>query len=118
MRVNNDALTPSSSGQPSTDSFPSLVYPQGANTHYFGVNYSGTLRVTLSGVSPPVPLGLAIGISGSSSPQCNVYSSQAADAGATLEMSAAVDKGIYCVKVYDVGQITDRVKFALTVIHP
>jgi hypothetical protein len=118
VRINNDALTPSSSGQTSTDSFPSLVYPQGVNTHYFGVNRSGTLSVTLSGVSPPVPLGLAIGISGSSSPQCNVYSSQAADAGGTLDMSAAIDKGIYCVKVYDVGQIADRVRFTLTVVHP
>ncbi len=118
VRINQNSSPPTSTGQTTTENFPSLLYPAGANAHYFAVNQSGSINVTLSDVTPPTSVGLGLGIANSSNVQCNLNLLQDSVPGAPLGLSASADPGIYCVKIFDLGTLTDRVRFTMTIVHP
>ena len=49
---------------------------------------------------------------------CLLNSSVTAAAGSAPQLSAPVDAGDYCVKLFDVGGLTAPMSFTLTIVYP
>jgi hypothetical protein len=95
-----------------------LLGARGAASRTFVASQQGTASVTLQ--AAPVPLGIGIGVPGSSEAVCRPSSSITASAGESPQLTAAVDAGSYCVLAFDVGGITDQnqISFTMQLVHP
>jgi hypothetical protein len=115
----NTTTTPPPASTAGTDTFATLVTPRGTAAHTFPVDTAGTITMTLTSVTPAIPIGLGIGIPGQGTSICSLSQSVETTAGAAPQLTIAVDPGTYCVQVYDSGHVTDPgVSFSVTVVHP
>jgi hypothetical protein len=105
---------------PPTEAFSGTLAVQGSSMFTFTVTQAGTVSVTLASLSPSstVAVGLGIGTpSGTSS--CTLTSSTPnAIAGSTAQLTVTANSGAWCVKVYDVGNLTAASTFTINVFHP
>ena len=108
--------TPAAS--PVTETFSSQLAVGGYASRSFNAAKAGTASVTLTsaGSSSTLKLGLALGIPDGVGTGCLVTRSTETAAGGQL--SAAVDTGVYCVRVYDLGALTSAINFTVTIIRP
>jgi hypothetical protein len=105
-------------GSTTTETVSSVLSDRGFTSHAFASSEGGTIRVTLTSVGPPaVPIGLGIGIFGSQVP-CPLSTSVTTGPGSQPQVSANVDRGGYCVQVFDTGTLTGPVPFSLTITRP
>jgi len=104
---------------PTTETFSSIVYPSAIGAAWQKITVSGstgTLTATLVSTTPPgVTVGLGLGVSGvvNGCPQ-----GVSVNATAGSQISATVDPGTYCVKIYDPGTLTSQVAFTVSIVHP
>jgi hypothetical protein len=96
--------------------------PNGAFSYSFSTTTSGTVTATLTSVLPDATkvIGFQMGIWTAATNTCTaVQSNDAALQGAVFTATAST-AGTYCVRVYDIGQITADapVTFVVTVSHP
>src|SRR5262249_40096588 len=109
--------TPTPTG-PTNSTFSSFIYPSAIGAGWQNLTVSGTtatVTATLVSTNPPgVTVGLGIGVAGVVS-GCPQGVSINATSGAQL--SATVDPGTYCVKVFDPGTLTSKVEFTVTIVH-
>jgi hypothetical protein len=105
---------------PGTETFSSNLLPLGSVSRTFTASQSGVVSVTLNSASPPatVLLGLALGIPRVDGTGCLAYTSLNTVAGAAPQITAQVDPGTYCFRVYDPGTLPNLVNFTTTVTHP
>jgi len=103
-----------------TDSVTGQMAPGGALFHEFEASASGTVNVTLTTTDPAATLvGLGIGIPGNNSGTCDLTKTVQTRPGATAQLSASVEAGIYCAGAFDVGGLSTRgVLVTYTVAHP
>ncbi|MGE0448821.1 MAG: hypothetical protein AB7Q29_04485 [Vicinamibacterales bacterium] len=115
----DDAETPTSpTTSPVTETFSSNLDPRGAVWRVLLVRQSGVLVATLSSSSQPsANVGFAIGL-GDSTNGCLVTRERLGPASAVPELSAEVDTGYYCVKIFDEGSLTSPMSFTITIVHP
>jgi hypothetical protein len=112
----NSSTTPSTPA--ATDTFSGTVNQNGSATFTFTVTQSGPVTVTLTmqTPSPSVPLGLGIGTLNSSTNACTVTSAtSSAVAASTAQIATTEAAGVYCVKVYDVGNLPAAASVTVTV---
>jgi hypothetical protein len=119
----NDAASPTAPSpamSPVTVVYDSQLYPRGAASRTLSVTQSGDVVVTLTSVRPDasVALGVGLGIPRADGGGCHLSHSVIAASGASPQLSATVDSGTYCVKVFDLGTLTDAVSFSITIVHP
>jgi len=92
----------------------------GSGFYSFPVSQYGTVNVTLNAVSglddPSVGLGLGLGVP--SGFGCSPSSTVTASAGASPQLTATDPIGVFCVRVYDVGNLTAPLTFDVTIAHP
>lgn len=81
---------------------------------------SGTVNITLNVVSgaddPTVQVGLGLG-----SPSgfgCNATNTITTAAGSTPQLTGAYEAGVYCTRIYDVGNLTAPATLDVTIAHP
>ena len=98
--------------------FASQVARGGFAARGFTLANSGTIHVTLTSLSPSVPIGLGIGIPDSGGGSCSLTRSVETVEGTDPQVSVAVDAGAYCVKVFDMGHIEESAAFTLIIGHP
>ena len=112
--------SPSPPASPVTVVYDSQLYPGGTASRTLTVTQSGTVYLTLTSVRPDaaVALGLGVGIPRADGGGCHLSQSISVASGATSQLSTNVDAGTYCVKVFDVGTLTDAVSFSVTIVHP
>lgn len=114
--------TPTSSTEtttpPDPSTFTSRLARGGFASRSFTLTTAGTIQATLTEITPPVPVGLGVGIPQSDGGGCNVSRSVETTAGASPQLSIAADAGAYCVKVFDMGHIEEAASFSVTVTHP
>src|SRR5262252_7120957 len=93
----------------------------------FTVGGSGwTISVTLTAAGPPATIYVGVGIgtpaaataTAAASGALLANGSVATPAGTTPQLSGTVGPGNYCVTVFDVGNETSQVTYAVTVQHP
>jgi hypothetical protein len=117
----SSTTTPSSPSTPLiTENFTGTVDPGGSAFNTFNVaNSGGQVNVILTAAGPPatIYMGLAIGTYASST--CTLLSgaSTLAQGGATAQLSGTANAGAYCVEVFDAGNQTGQISYAVTVTH-
>jgi hypothetical protein len=92
----------------------------GTDSHAFTVALSGgQVNVILTAAGPPSTIFMGLGVGTYASPACTLLTSGAivTQAGATAQLSGTVNAGSYCVMVYDAGNQTAPVTYAVTVTH-
>ncbi|HXG88654.1 MAG TPA: hypothetical protein VNJ02_09990 [Vicinamibacterales bacterium] len=102
-----------------TEVFSGTINRNGAATHAFSSQASGNLTATLTTLSPDSTL--VVGLSIGTLNLTGVCSIVLAKDNAT--QSTAVNGGVsslatLCVRIYDVGNITEPVSYVITVVHP
>jgi hypothetical protein len=89
----------------------------GARTHAFAAGGSGRIDVTLTALNPTTAtVGLTLGtLNTLGSCQAVIFNDNATQG--TLVPGNAGAAGNFCVRVHDVGQLTDAVDYTVTVVH-
>ena len=101
-----------------TDTFDGILTQNGAVTHPFITTASGTVVATLSTETPDaaLPIGMSLGTWTGTS--CTVVlTNDKAVQGSTLVGSAS-GAGSLCLRMYDVGKLTQPVTYQVQVAHP
>jgi len=92
----------------------------GSSFYSFAVNDYGTVNVTLTAVSgvddPSVAIGLGVGVP--SGFGCTPSQTATTAAGSTPQITNVYEIGVYCLRVYDVGNLNGPLTFDVTVAHP
>jgi len=108
------------------ENFAGTIDVAGSDFHTFNVTATGTLNVTLTAAGPPASIFMGVGIGSPTAatatvaPSCTLLAnaSVAAPAGTTPQLSGTIAPGSYCVSVFDVGNQTAQITYAVTVSHP
>jgi hypothetical protein len=104
------------SASPTTEVFESVLADRGFTAHSFVAAGAGTITATLTSVGPPsTSIGLGIGVRGAT---CVLNRAVTTGPGSAPQLSASVDRGVYCVQVYDVGTLTAPTRFSVTITRP
>jgi hypothetical protein len=105
---------------PFTEVFTSQLGVRGTATRSFTVNEPGTVSLTLTSIGPPATLavGVGVGIPNGNGAGCNLTQSVVAGASSSPQITITADGGAYCVRVFDVGNLTGDVTFSVSVLHP
>jgi hypothetical protein len=103
-----------------TDTFSGTLLRFGAVPNSFTVVSTGTVTIALTDVEPATNMALGVGIGTWSGKTCTLMTrNDNARSGSTALTGTAVT-GIYCVQVYDSGNISDSnpVTYTVQVVHP
>jgi hypothetical protein len=121
---NNTTTTPTTPTNPTilTEVFSGTINMNGAASHSFVSQASGSVRVTLSALSPdPAQIvGLSLGTWTGSACQVVIASDRATQLSSITGAVNTTASGSLCARVYDVGTITagSPVTYEVTVEHP
>jgi hypothetical protein len=114
--------TPTAADPLVTESFAGTLTVNGSRFYAFEVGTYGTVNVTLqnvggvTGVPDTVWVGLGIGVPDGT--DCSTTTSLNTQAGSSPQVSSVVEAGIYCARVYDVGNLAAPTAFAIGIAHP
>ena len=118
----DDATTATSptTTSPVTETFSGQFLPGGSAARSFTAASSGTVAITLTQIGPPadVVVGLGIGIPQSNGAGCYLAQAIQTGAAASPQITATVDAGSYCLRLYDTGRMTSQVAFSVTIVRP
>jgi hypothetical protein len=109
-----------------TDTFSGSINKNGAASHRFTALAAGTITSTLTAVGPDAvgadgaALVVGFGVGLWSGTTCTISPGSAQDrAVQSAVLYANVNApGELCVRVFDVGNVTDSVDYTVTVVHP
>ena len=103
-----------------TENFQSTVPVGGFAFYSFNIVANGTVNVTLnsvSGTGVPATVQLGIGIGTPAGVDCSVTSSATAAAGTAAQLTGTFGPGLFCVRIYDVGNLFGPAAFKATIAH-
>jgi hypothetical protein len=129
----NDAETPTSPSSTSTTTTPTVAEPSvteefagtvqvgSARFYSFTVEANGTVNVTLTamggaGVPSSVWMGLGLGVP--SGEDCTATTTVNGPSGSTPQITGTYAPSVYCVRIYDIGNLYTAAQFAVTIAHP
>jgi hypothetical protein len=102
---------------PITENFSGAIDKNGARDFTFTVTAPGTITASLANLSPVVTLAVGISIGTWDGTVCSAsLSNDNARVSDQLTGNTSVT-GAYCIRVYDVGNITATEQVAVTVMH-
>ena len=101
-----------------TETFAGELNRNGARTHTFVAQASGTVTATLDTLAPETTaaIGLSLGTWNGSACQIVIANDNAAQG--AIVIGAASSAGNLCVRVYDIGKVDNLASYQLTVVHP
>jgi len=114
----NTPTTPTTPGPSVTETFAGTVTQNGAATFTFNTSVSGIVTATLKSIAPvtTAQIGLALGTWNGVTCKVELANDRiTAGLAVTGQVNAA---GSLCVRVYDVGQLTETSTFEIVVVHP
>ena len=86
-------------------------------SHNFTVSAAGTVDVSLTSLSPQTTITVGLAVGQPVTAGCSLFSSnESAKVGTTI--SGDLSAGAYCVGLYDIGNLTGPLNYAVTVTHP
>jgi len=121
---NSPATTqPSVITGPQTQLFEGTLSPGGSAFYSFTVAQTGNASVMLASVSAStapntsvaITLGLALGTPLGT--DCSITAALTASPSLTSPLVNSLTPGIYCARVYDIGQLQSTVNFAVRIVH-
>ena len=101
--------------------FSGRVAVGGAAFYSFTVSANGTVTLTLTsvgGAGVPPTVWLAIGLGTPSGEDCGIGSSVNTASGTTAQLTGTYAPGVYCARVWDIGNLAAPASFDLTIAHP
>ena len=101
-----------------TETFTGSININGAATHNVFTTATGLVTATLTslGENPPAKVGFSLGtLSGSTCSQ--ILTNDNAVVTSVITGTVATLNGSLCVRVYDVGALTESVSYTITVTH-
>ena len=102
-----------------TETFTGDLNINGAATHYVFTTATGLVSATLTslGDNPPAKVGLSMGTLAGATCSVVLHNDSAV---VTSDLTGTVSSlaGSLCVRVYDVGALTETVPYTITVRHP
>jgi hypothetical protein len=116
----SSTASPSPTAAIVTEAFSGTVAVGGSDAHAFTVALSGgQVNATLTAASPPSTIYMGLGIGSYTAPTCTLLSNGyvITQAGTLAQLSGTVSAGSYCISVYDAGNQTADVMYAVTVNH-
>ncbi len=115
----SDAVTPTAATAVTTPAFTfaSSFTAKGSASRSFEQLTTGPVSLTLTAASPDVRLGIGLGIPRPDGSGCNLTQAVETGAGVAPQLTVTAEAGVWCVRVYDLGFVPERVSFALEVAH-
>ncbi len=112
--ANPNAPTPVAVSEPL---FTGLLSRNGAATYPFVAN-TGSITVTLSGVDPDTTvIGFALGTWNQSTELCQIVLANDNAIKGKVIIGTAQNSSAYCVRVFDVGKVTDPTTYEVAISH-
>jgi hypothetical protein len=104
--------------QPVTEIFTGRLTVNGGVTHPFSASTAGSLTATLTNIAPDdnPTVGLSLGTWNGSA--CAVVISNDAVVRTTTVIGTVNQAGQLCVRIYDVGRLSNPNDYEITVVHP
>ena len=115
---NTTTTTPTTPGATTSESFTGTVTVNGAVTHQFAATQRGTVTATLNTINPDASqtVGISLGTWNGTACQVIIANDQAVVGSSVLGTVSGV--GNLCVRVYDVGKLTQSENYRVDVTHP
>jgi hypothetical protein len=104
-----------------TDLFAGRVTVGGSTFYSFSVVENGTVNVTLAdvgGASVPSTVWLGLGIGTPSGEDCSTSATVNTAPGSSVHLTGTYAPGVYCVRVWDIGNLVAVAAFNVTIAHP
>lgn len=104
-----------------TETFTGTININGAASHPFFTSATGTVTATLSslGETPPAMVGFSLGtFSGTTCSVTTALFNDKAVVNSVVQGTVATLGGSLCVRIYDVGVLTEPVMYEIKVQHP
>lgn len=117
---NNDLSTPTTPTTPTivTETFSDTLGRNGARTHSFSSQSSGNVTATLTTLAPDSTLVVGLSLGTWNGAVCQIVLANDSATQATVVTGGVSSFGSLCVRIYDVGNITDEITYEITVVHP
>ncbi len=117
------STTPSVTVGPTTALFEGTLDPNGFAFYSFNVQQTGSVMIMLAsvtsslapGTSSAVTVGLSIGVP--SGTDCTIQNSIPASAALTSQLVVNMTPGLYCARIYDLGNLKSSVNFAVRIVY-
>ena len=117
----DDPTTPTTPTAPPlvTQTFSGTVNKNGAVTHNFTTEASGTVTATLTTLAPDSTLVIGMSLGTWNGSTCALIITKDDATQGTVVTGGVSSLGSLCVRIYDsMGNITDPVAYEITVVHP
>lgn len=105
-----------------TEVFASTLPVGGFKFYTFNIAASGTVNVTLNsvtGVGVPATVQLGLGIGQPAGTDCSAtQTATASSTSAAPQVTGTFGPGLFCVRVFDVGNLFNPAAFTVTIAHP
>ena len=108
-----------------TEVFAGRVPVGGATFYSFTVVENGTVNVALAdvgGANVPSTVWLGLGVGTPSGEDCTtastVNTASTTTAGSAVHLTGTYAPGVYCVRVWDIGNLVAMAAFNVTIAHP
>lgn len=104
-----------------TELFAGRVPVGGATFYSFSVIENGTVNVTLAdvgGFNVPSTVWLGLGIGTPAGEDCTAATTINTAAGSAVHLTGTYAPGVYCVRVWDIGNLVAVAAFNVTIAHP
>lgn len=104
-----------------TELFAGRVTVSGSAFYSFTVVENGTVNVDLAdvgGANVPSTVWLGLGIGTPNGEDCATSATISTAAGASAQLTGTYAPGVYCVRVWDIGNLVAVAAFNVTIAHP
>ena len=119
----NNPSTPTTPVLPSSEVFTGTLAVKGSSFYSFTLAASGNVSITLASLVPKAPgpavsavMGLGVGTPDGT--DCAITNSVTTAPGLSAQLVNSLTPATYCTKIYDLGELTAPVDFAVRIIHP
>jgi hypothetical protein len=110
--------TPTTTTMPNVATFAGVLGRNGATSHPFNTAASGSVVASINTLSPDDSIVVGFSLGTWNGAVCNiVFANDAAKQGTTVTGSVS-SFGSLCVRIYDVGNVTEPISYEITVQHP
>lgn len=116
----SDPTTPTQTTTPITvtDNFVGALTKNGATSYSFTTATSGTVIATLSSLGPDATTLVGLGLGTWNGSACQIILANDRAIQGSVVLGAASSAGSLCVRIYDIGNVTDLVSYQIQVAHP
>jgi hypothetical protein len=101
-----------------TDTFAGTLTPNGAASYNFTTASSGSVTATLATLSPDTTLIVGLSLGTWNGNACQVVLSKDSATQFSFIVGQAAQASTFCVRIYDVGNVTDPATYEIQVNHP